>query len=174
MMNNDILYTPDEIASFLKITKGTVYEMIKRGDINAHRIGRHLRISKTQFELYLLRSSGNANVFEGEIMSNDGESYVNCGPVIFFVESELEGHVKVSIRPENIILSTGNFTCSARNQLYGKITDIAIDGQKAVVTLDVGVLLKSCITVKSLKTLSISLGSELYAIFKTMSISVYK
>ena len=30
-MNDDILYKPEEIAQKLKITKGTVYEMIKRG-----------------------------------------------------------------------------------------------------------------------------------------------
>lgn len=38
-MNEDILYTPDEIAQKLKITKSTVYEMIKRGDLDAHRMG---------------------------------------------------------------------------------------------------------------------------------------
>ncbi|HHY78052.1 MAG TPA: helix-turn-helix domain-containing protein [Clostridiales bacterium] len=45
-MNEDILYTPEKIAQKLKITKGTVYEMIKREELEAHHIVRHLRISK--------------------------------------------------------------------------------------------------------------------------------
>ena len=52
-LTEDILYTPEEIAQKLKITKGTVYEMIKRGELEAHRIGRYLRISRTQFDKYL-------------------------------------------------------------------------------------------------------------------------
>ena len=57
-MNDDILYTPEEIAQKLKITKSTVYEMIKRGDLDAHRMGKHLRISNSQYEIYLLKAKG--------------------------------------------------------------------------------------------------------------------
>lgn len=45
--------TPLEIANILKIKKNTVYEMIKRGDINATRVGKQLRISKSDFANYL-------------------------------------------------------------------------------------------------------------------------
>ena len=38
------LLTPVEVATILKIKKNTVYEMIKRGDLPAFRIGRKLRI----------------------------------------------------------------------------------------------------------------------------------
>jgi len=38
------LLTPVEVADILKIKKNTVYEMIKRGDLPAFRIGRKLRI----------------------------------------------------------------------------------------------------------------------------------
>lgn len=173
-MHTDILYTPDEVASILKITKGTVYEMIKRGDLDAHRIGRHLRVSQTQFDLYLLKSSGNANIFEGTITSENNETYVLCDSVKIFVESKLEGSVKLSVKPENIILSKGNFISSARNQLLGKITNISINGNKAMVTLDAGIKIDACVTVKSLNELKLNIGTEVYAIFKTMSIYVYK
>ncbi len=44
--------TPTEVADILKITKHTVYEMVKRGDIPAYRIGRKMRIDPKDVELY--------------------------------------------------------------------------------------------------------------------------
>lgn len=55
-MDNDILYTPEETAAKPKISKYTVYEMIKRGDIEAHHIGRHLRVSNAQLENYMIKT----------------------------------------------------------------------------------------------------------------------
>lgn len=43
-MSDGPLLTPVEVATILKIKKNTVYEMIKRGDLPAFRIGRKLRI----------------------------------------------------------------------------------------------------------------------------------
>lgn len=43
-MSDGPLLTPVEVAVILKIKKNTVYEMIKRGDLPAFRIGRKLRI----------------------------------------------------------------------------------------------------------------------------------
>ncbi len=39
-MTETLSYTPEEVAQILKITRFTVYEMIKRGDLPAYRIGR--------------------------------------------------------------------------------------------------------------------------------------
>ncbi|WP_257391754.1 helix-turn-helix transcriptional regulator [Mesobacillus jeotgali] len=46
------IYTPDEIASMLKISKHTVYEMIKRGDLAAFKVGNKMRIEESEFERY--------------------------------------------------------------------------------------------------------------------------
>ena len=48
-MNNDFL-TPLEVAEILKLKKNTVYEMIKRGDIRANKLGKQLRISRSDLE----------------------------------------------------------------------------------------------------------------------------
>ena len=44
-MEQDV-FTPQEVADLLKIKKTTVYEMIKRGDIPATKLGKQLRIQK--------------------------------------------------------------------------------------------------------------------------------
>jgi len=173
-MNDDILYKPEEIAEKLKITKGTVYEMIKRGDLEAHRIGKHIRISGTQLDMYLLKSRGSENIYEAELIRGNDETLAAIGSVNIHVNTELEGRVKVSIRPEDIILSKGTFTSSARNVLKGTVKDIVEEGSSAKVILDIGMPMMALITKKSLTEMSISIGSELYAIFKTMAVRVYK
>jgi putative molybdopterin biosynthesis protein len=53
------IYTPDEIASMLKISKHTVYEMIKRGDLAAFKVGNKMRIEESEFERYKTSMSAN-------------------------------------------------------------------------------------------------------------------
>ncbi len=173
-MSNDILYTPEEIASRLKITKNTVYEMIKRGDIDAHKIGKHLRISETQYEIFLLKSRGTENIYESSIVNENGETLAKIGKVDIRVNTELTGNCKVSIRPEDIILSMGTFVSSARNMLKGIVTNIIIDGGSAKVVIDIGISVVALITEKSLNEMGIVNGTNLYCIFKTMSVKVFK
>lgn len=173
-MTDDILYTPVEIAEKLKITKGTVYEMIKRGDIDAHRIGKNIRISGTQFETYLLKSMGYENVYEADLTYDNDETIANVGSIKIHVSTKLEGHVKLSVHPKNIILSKGTFVSSARNIHKGIVTNIIQDDTMTKVVLDIGIQITALITTKSLNELNIKRGSELYVIFKTMAVKVYK
>ena len=169
-MNDDILYTPDEIAQKLKITKSTVYEMIKRGDLDAHRMGKHLRISKSQYEIYLSRSKGYENTYEATLISEDDAAFA----IVSNVKIQVNTEVKISIKPEDIILSKGSFKSSARNVHKGIVSDVIINGNSAKVILDIGIPLIALITKKSLVELSIEKGDELFGIFKTMSVKVFK
>lgn len=57
-MSNDISYTPDEVAKILKISKFTVYEMIKRGELCAYHIGRKVRVESADLESYIQKAKG--------------------------------------------------------------------------------------------------------------------
>lgn len=173
-MNEDILYTPEEIAQKLKITKGTVYEMIKRGDLDAHKIGKHLRISSSQYEVYLLKSKGFGNNFEVNIIEKENEKFANINNVNIHINTELEGRARISIRPEDIILSKETLISSARNVHKGIVTDIIIDGSSSKVIVDIGISLVALITKKSLVEMKIEKGITIYTVFKTMSVKVYK
>lgn len=59
-MTDTISYTPEEVAKILKITRYTVYEMIKRGDLAAYRIGRKVRVEAPDLEAYIKKSKGAA------------------------------------------------------------------------------------------------------------------
>jgi len=173
-MKDDILYTPEEIGKKLKITKNTVYEMIKRGDLDAHRLGKHLRISEAQFETYLLTSKGSENSFQATIISENDETFAQVGNVAIHVNTDLAGDVKFYIRPEDIILSTETFISSARNNYKGIITQIIEKGTSAKVVLDIGISITALITMKSLEEMNIKKGTTLYVVFKTMAVKVYK
>ena len=47
------VYTPDEIAQALKITRRSVYTYIKTGKLPAVKIGKEWRISKEALEKFL-------------------------------------------------------------------------------------------------------------------------
>lgn len=47
-----------EVAEILGITKNTVYEMIKRGELPAYKIGRKLRIDKSDIDNYINSQKG--------------------------------------------------------------------------------------------------------------------
>lgn len=47
------LYTVDEIAEKLKLSKYTIYQRIKDGDLTAIRLGRCYRISEDDLQKYL-------------------------------------------------------------------------------------------------------------------------
>lgn len=51
-MNDNTTLTPQEVADILKIAKNTVYELIKRGDINSYKVGKKLRIDLSDVDNY--------------------------------------------------------------------------------------------------------------------------
>lgn len=57
-MTETVSYTPEEVAQILKITRFTVYEMIKRGDLAAYRIGRKMRVEAPDLDRYIAKSKG--------------------------------------------------------------------------------------------------------------------
>lgn len=57
-MAEDISYTPEEVAKILKISRFTVYEMIKRGELTAYKIGRKVRVEAGDLEIYKQKAKG--------------------------------------------------------------------------------------------------------------------
>ena len=74
--------TAAEAAKILKISKYTLYELVKRGEIPAHHIGRQLRIDPTVLERYLRGAVSHADT-----LPPDSPSDTPVPPVIRFVGS---------------------------------------------------------------------------------------
>ncbi len=53
-MSNALAYTTEEVARLLRVTRLTVYALIKRGELQAYRVGnRRLRVDAAEFEDYI-------------------------------------------------------------------------------------------------------------------------
>ncbi|MNW23430.1 PBP superfamily domain protein [compost metagenome] len=55
-MNSPVSYTTEEIAKLLKISKLTVYDLIKKGDLPSYRVGKQMRVDASDLEAYKQRS----------------------------------------------------------------------------------------------------------------------
>ncbi len=68
-----ISYTTEDIAELLQVSKLTVYDLIKKGEITAYRVGRQMRVDAEDFEAYKDRMksgspslAGNREISESE------------------------------------------------------------------------------------------------------------
>jgi putative molybdopterin biosynthesis protein len=57
-MSNDISYTTEEVAKLLKISKLTVYDLIKKGELPSYRVGKQMRVDASDLEAYKQRAKG--------------------------------------------------------------------------------------------------------------------
>src|SRR5699024_7616512 len=64
-MAQDESYTIEEISQMLKVSKLTVYDLAKKGDLIAYRVGRQMRIDEKELAAYKKRSQ------EGSILSRE-------------------------------------------------------------------------------------------------------
>ncbi len=60
-MDNDLL-SAQEVAGILKISRNTVYELIKRGELNSSKVGKQVRVARNEVDAYL-KGSSSAGVF---------------------------------------------------------------------------------------------------------------
>jgi putative molybdopterin biosynthesis protein len=102
MLNNDdIVLTPQEVADILKITKNTVYELIKRNELNAYKVGKKLRIDMKDVEDYKRRTRNKKQIQPITQIKQDFskasspiDSFVLCGqdPMLDILSRYLEIH----------------------------------------------------------------------------------
>jgi len=57
-MPNDPSYTTEEIAKLLKISKLTVYDLIKKGKLPSYRVGKQMRVDAADLEAYKRQAKG--------------------------------------------------------------------------------------------------------------------
>lgn len=107
-MNNNTALTAQDVANMLKISKNTVYELIKRGELSAYKVGRKMRFTESDVEAYITNSKSplsskaalqmppaDSAVFthgSQESSSFYGSSFIICGqdPLLDVLSSELE------------------------------------------------------------------------------------
>ncbi|GFN33104.1 helix-turn-helix transcriptional regulator [Paenibacillus xylaniclasticus] len=122
-MSQDISYTAEEIAALLKISKLTVYDLIKKGLLPSYRVGKQMRVDASDLEAYKQRnkmaapaptitaapyqngipspSAGSAPAAPLPSLGNNSRSVVITGQdmSLDLLAKHLEGQTSGSIRP---------------------------------------------------------------------------
>jgi putative molybdopterin biosynthesis protein len=49
------LYTPEQVAEYLHVARGTVYSMVSRGEIQSIKVGRNRRFTAQHVREYIYR-----------------------------------------------------------------------------------------------------------------------
>ncbi len=52
-MSQEQSYTIEEVAQLLKVSKLTIYDLVKKGDLPVFRVGRQMRVDTTDLQLYI-------------------------------------------------------------------------------------------------------------------------
>lgn len=55
-MSHEHSYTIEEVAQLLKVSKLTIYDLVKKGDLPIFRVGRQMRVDKTDLQVYIQKS----------------------------------------------------------------------------------------------------------------------
>ncbi|ULL15919.1 helix-turn-helix domain-containing protein [Paenibacillus sp. H1-7] len=79
-MASDMSYTTEEIAKLLKISKLTVYDLIKKGELPSYRVGKQMRVDAADLEAYKQRAKTAAIA---ERPAPAGHSFHSAAPAAF-------------------------------------------------------------------------------------------
>ncbi|ANB57654.1 DNA binding, excisionase family domain protein [Anoxybacillus sp. B7M1] len=75
-MEKNHSYTTEEVANILKVSKLTVYDLVKKGRLPAYRVGRQMRIDPSDLEEYIKRSKGKLQPFHHKETTSDTQEYL--------------------------------------------------------------------------------------------------
>lgn len=60
-MQEIVMYTLKEVEGMLKVTRRTLYNYLKAGEINATKVGREWRVSREALQEFLLKRTNQRN-----------------------------------------------------------------------------------------------------------------
>lgn len=129
------------------------------------------------------RFVGVRNLFQGRITSSDESDIKGFSThgFEFAVLTDHEGGARLSIRPEDILLSNQPVLSSARNNYQGRVIEISDRGSYVYVTVrlspggdhEAGLLMTCMITHRSMEEMNLVPGSHIHLAFKASAFHVF-
>ncbi len=118
---------------------------------------------------------GVGNLFQGESRVDNDIAGIDVDGINIVSATLKPGSVHVSIRPEDILVSTKQIVSSARNSFKGKITSILDAGTILKIAVDVGIDVPFvvAITKQSFDEMNLKTGGEVYITFKASAVHVF-
>jgi molybdopterin-binding protein len=116
---------------------------------------------------------GVENLFQGKIRYRENTKLVDIQTVELEVITDKEGDVYVSIRPEDVFISSEPLTEGTKNVYKGRVIEILRSGLLSHVKIDIGITITALITSASFEHLEIESGKDVWITFKPSAIHVF-
>jgi molybdopterin-binding protein len=114
------------------------------------------------------------NIFTGEAEEGeDGHACIDVGGIKLRGVTDLRREVRLSLRPEDIIISKEPLHSTARNCFEGVVSDIAHRGAVVYVTVNVPPNFICLITRQSFEELELKKGVRIWITFKASAVHVF-
>lgn len=146
--------------------------IMRNGEIS--QVGTSTEIFRHPADKFVADFVGAENIIEG-IAKKDGErlTVIHTGNISIYSTEPKQGHVHITVRPEDIILSTKKVETSARNVFEGQIKEIIDTGALIKLTIDVGDPLVVFLTRQSFLDMELNIGKSVWTYFKATAVHVF-
>jgi molybdopterin-binding protein len=123
---------------------------------------------------FVARFALSRNIFTGRgEEGKDGSALIDIGGVKLRAITESRGEIRLSLRPEDILISRELFQSTARNCFQGLITEIAERGSVVYITVSLPPDFTCLITRQAFEELGLERGVKVWITFKASAIHVF-
>ena len=114
------------------------------------------------------------NILNGNVIGEEkGLTLIRVGNHILYSTDRAEGDVRISIRPEDIVISNEPLTSSAKNVIRCKVEEIKRGTNLVWLVLNCdGLRFKAVVTPSSLESMNIDVGKDVFASFKAVNVRI--
>ena len=146
--------------------------IMRNGEIS--QVGTSTEIFRHPADKFVADFVGAENIIEG-IAKKDGKklTLIDTGNISIYSTEQKKGHVHITVRPEDIILSIKKVETSARNVFEGQIKEIVDTGALIKLTIDVGDPLVVFLTRQSFLDMELNIGKTVWTYFKATAVHVF-
>ena len=146
--------------------------IMRNGEIS--QVGTSTEIFRHPADKFVADFVGAENIIEGTA-KKDGErlTIIDTGNILIYSTEQKQGHVHITVRPEDIILSAQKVETSARNVFKGPIKGIIDTGALIKLTIDVGEPLVVFLTRQSFLDMELNIGKSVWTYFKATAVHVF-
>lgn len=114
------------------------------------------------------------NIFKGSVSDRDEHfSYFKTAGTTILCPPDRANYISAVIPYSDIILSSEKIIASTQNQFRGTVSGIWKTSNLFLVTVDCGIIIKAFVTERSVETIKIAPGRELFVSFKASAVKLY-
>ncbi len=114
------------------------------------------------------------NLFKGMVSERDDYfCYFKTEKITILCPPDRGNYISAVLPYDDVILSSEEINASTQNQLRGKVSGIQKTSNLFLVTVNCGISIKALVTERSIETIGIVPGRELFVSFKASAVKLY-